>query len=861
MKNRLIATILCLLATFATASGQSNQNRLTVSVIDAGDDSAVPNVICRVTDADGKMLSYTTTDAAGRATLDVDSRATSIQFSLLGYTAISLTPNELRQNPTVRMSVAVVNLKESTVRLPPIEARRDTMVYNVAAFADATDRHIGDVLKKMPGITVSESGQIAYQGKSISKFYIEGRDLLGHRYNQATRNLPADAVSQVQVLENHESKKILQKTSNSDRAAINLKIKDNYKVRPFGEVEGAIGASPTIGQGKLFVVQVNKTYQTMLDVKANNTGHSLDDEVMEQVDADNITLFVPQPAPVLSPTAGAGTASVDERRYLDNRSAVAAVNGIAKVGRETDLRNNLTLYANRTYLNDSAFNAYGTDRRQTLTQTNSSRCAEWQAVADLNVEHNSNSLFLEDNLRLDLAKSRDINNLTDNGIHLNETARSRPSFVQNRLEADADIGSASFEICSLVRYYDRREHLSTEGEQAIAQLDRAQSVTREFVTRNEVNTTVWMLGSNAGMAWGINYHDISFENDSALQVDAAGSTETTNRLMDIVFRTEYGRQFGNLWIKIELPMRLGNDRTRSPLLTDEAKYFVCEPGLTVDYRFSPSLRTTVTAAHQPRQAMQAPASHTPIIRNHRTLQTFDWQNRHASTSRASLSVRYRNIANMLFANAGCSFRATRSSTLSNFDYTGRLTTISPAPVSHTDRQFYANAAVDKTLTDIDLCLKIAVDYTANDVLMSQWEQTYRARSNQATASMGLNFSHFDFIKLRSTLWGNLFWDSRTSLRSLFDESTLYVLPLRGLELSLTCCHSVVETSADNFSSNTFIDLKTKYLPLHWMEISAGITNLLDRRRYAEASVSGQNYSFYALPLRGREFLLSCLVRF
>ena len=46
-----------------------------------------------------------------------------------------------------------------------------------------------------------------------------------------------------------------------------------------------------------------------------------------------------------------------------------------------------------------------------------------------------------------------------------------------------------------------------------------------------------------------------------------------------------------------------------------------------------------------------------------------------------------------------------------------------------------------------------------------------------------------------------------------------------------------------------------------MEISAGITNLLDRRRYAEASVSGQNYSFYALPLRGREFLLSCLVRF
>ncbi len=861
MKNRLIATILCLLATFATASGQSSQNHLTVSVIDAGDDSAVPNVICRMTDADGKMLSYTTTDAVGRAVLDIDPRAAAVRFSLLGYAAIILTPSELEQNPVVRMSVAVVNLKESTVRLPPIEARRDTVVYNVAAFADATDRHIGDVLKKMPGITVSENGQISYQGKSISKFYIEGRDLLGNRYNQATRNLPADAVSQVQVLENHEHKKILQKASNSDRAAINLKIKDNYKVRPFGEAEGGIGGSPATGEGKLFVVQVNKTYQTMLNVKANNTGHSLDDEVMEQIDTDNLALFVPQPAQVLSPTAGTGTASVDVKRYLVNRSAVAAVNGVAKLGSETDLRNNLTFYANRTYLNDSTFSAYGTDRRQTLTQTNSSRCAAWQAVADLNVEHNSNSIFLEDNLRFDLSKSRDANNLTDNGNRLSETARSRPAFVQNKLEADADIGSASFEIKSLVRYYDRREQLSTEGEQAIAQLDRAQSVTREFVTRNEIATSVWMLGSNAEMTWGINYHDISYKNDSALVADVTERTETANRLMDITFRPEYDKRLGNLWMKVELPLRLGSDRTRSPLLTDEDRYFVCEPGLTVDYRFSPSLRTTVTAAHQPRQAMQAPASHTPIIRNHRTLQTFDWQNRHASTSRASLSVRYRNIANMLFANAGCSFRATRSHTLSDFDYTGRQTTVSPRSVSHTDRQFYANAAVDKTLTDIDLCLKIAVDYTADDVLMSQWEQTYRARSNLATASLGLNFSHFDFVKLRSTLWGNLFWDSRTSLRSLFDETTVYVLPVRGLELSLTCCHSAVETSADSFSSNTFIDLKAKCLPLQWMEMSAGVTNLLDRRRYAEASVSGRNYSFYALPLRGREFLLSCLVRF
>ena len=49
-------------------------------------------------------------------------------------------------------------------------------------------------MKKLPGINVSGNGQISYLGKSISNFYIEGMNMLGGKYNLATRNMPAKYV-------------------------------------------------------------------------------------------------------------------------------------------------------------------------------------------------------------------------------------------------------------------------------------------------------------------------------------------------------------------------------------------------------------------------------------------------------------------------------------------------------------------------------------------------------------------------------------------------------------------------------------------------------------------------------------------
>ncbi len=116
-------------------------------------------------------------------------------------------------------------LKEVIVKSDPIFKQGDTINYIVDAFATQEDRVLADVLEKMPGIEVGSNGQVTYLGKPIEKYYIDGLDLLEGNYNIANKNIPHQAVSTVQVLENHQSVKVFKDFFSSNSVSLNIKLK------------------------------------------------------------------------------------------------------------------------------------------------------------------------------------------------------------------------------------------------------------------------------------------------------------------------------------------------------------------------------------------------------------------------------------------------------------------------------------------------------------------------------------------------------------------------------------------------------------------------------------------------------------
>lgn len=150
-----------------------------------------------------------------------------------------------------------MKLPEVTVKVKPIQQNGDTIKYNVASFQGKEDHYLEDVLKKLPGIEVAENGTISYRGNSINHLNIEGQDLLGNRYNQATRNLPVDAVAQVQIMENDQPVRALKDRKPSERATLNIKLKSGYKLKPFGEFQGGIGGfDNTLWDNHLTVINI-----------------------------------------------------------------------------------------------------------------------------------------------------------------------------------------------------------------------------------------------------------------------------------------------------------------------------------------------------------------------------------------------------------------------------------------------------------------------------------------------------------------------------------------------------------------------------------------------------------------------------
>src|SRR5690606_28278686 len=153
----------------------------------------------------------------------------------------------------------------------PIYKRKDTINYDVNAFTSKQDRVIADIIKKLPGIEM-RGDQILYQGKPIQKYMVNNLDLMEGRYGMINNNLPADAVKNVQVVENDQPIKILDSLVFSDRASLNLELK---KFTSTGSGKVGVGLAPLLWDVNVTPMTFGKTFQMLNSFQSNNTGHDV----------------------------------------------------------------------------------------------------------------------------------------------------------------------------------------------------------------------------------------------------------------------------------------------------------------------------------------------------------------------------------------------------------------------------------------------------------------------------------------------------------------------------------------------------------------------------------------------------------
>ncbi|MBA4745114.1 MAG: TonB-dependent receptor [Muricauda sp.] len=201
------------------------------------------NILAFPKNADERTQFAITNDKGGYTLRLKKEVAYSIEVSYLGYQKLSFD-HTAAQNATkdVMMVPKTNDLDEVVLEYKiPITVKEDTITYQTDAFVTGEERKLREVLKKLPGLEVDREGNVTAQGKKVTKVLVEDKTFFTGNSKLAVNNIPADAVDQVQVLDNYNKIGFLKGLQDSDELALNIKLKEDKKKFAFGDMEVGSG--------------------------------------------------------------------------------------------------------------------------------------------------------------------------------------------------------------------------------------------------------------------------------------------------------------------------------------------------------------------------------------------------------------------------------------------------------------------------------------------------------------------------------------------------------------------------------------------------------------------------------------------
>jgi hypothetical protein len=193
-----------------------------------------------------KTIDFTYTNKNGSYKLNVvNPGAFYLEFRQLGYGTKAINLDLKTEQRTKYIDIILeekpINLDEVIIQAErPISIRNDTVNYKTKYFINGTEQTVEDLLRVMPGLQIDSKGTIKVGNQEIEKIMVDGDDLFDKGYKILSKNMPAYAIEEVELLKNYSNNGLLKGVEESNKIALNLKLDKNSKHIWFGNINSGL---------------------------------------------------------------------------------------------------------------------------------------------------------------------------------------------------------------------------------------------------------------------------------------------------------------------------------------------------------------------------------------------------------------------------------------------------------------------------------------------------------------------------------------------------------------------------------------------------------------------------------------------
>ena len=851
MKRHLIIIICSLFPLMAMA-----QMRIMGTVTDTNGVPLTGAIIQVRSNSTNKMIRFGKTDTKGSFTLEATADSY-LEVSMLGYKKQRI--NNLSEKKPLRivMQEEAVALKEVTVKASKVRERGDTITYNVSTFADQNDRNIGDVLARIPGFEVNkQNGQIKYEGKPISKFYIEGLDMLGGKYGVATNSLPQVDVGSVQVMRNHQPIRVLEDFTYADEAAINIRMKEGAKSHWGTSFNGGAGISNDTGLWKFegFALRVKSDFQTMLTYKSNNTGQDISKETTSLYSLDNLEgqsdyIQLSQPA----------TPHLAESRILFNRSHAVTLNTLKRFNESSQMNVQVIYNNNRKttegerqtvyYLPDG--NRIIDNRKDYLQKDN-------ELYALVKYEHNSANQYLKNSLSGDFNWSRQWLDEIGTANH-HQFARKPEYDIKDNLYIIRKYGNRLVSFYSNNRIISRPHSLFVDS---LYQHVSSQRYSTDTYAMGGIKLGRFSLSLKAGVNATLH----------RLESDLTGISDTIGLLADDS-RFSFARFYLEPRLTYKTTVSTSRPRDINIELTPTTEYLyekyskddghhqiLFSPDLSIRWYVTPRLRLSLGGSSS-LESLDANRFHHSLI-----LQDFQYINRgyagylHGHTHAIRGGISYNDALKALHTILSVSRTFSTSPYTPTRQFVGDYIILSAVEQESKSRSWQANLIASKGINLWNGVVNLRALYMNSDATMMQNGIMTDYNSQMLNARMGIDFSFWKDMHLR---YGITFSQNRMNIQSMDYSHTIdnwkqdlsIIIPIIPFTIDLRGEYYRNEITSGNYKDFFLADIKASYKSKR-LDLTLSLNNLLNRDTYSYVVTSDLTSSTSTNRIRGRELLLT-----